>query len=208
MRIRPSPPWAAALLVLLLPAAFAADDPKLAREQEMLRRTQEALRQSQADNSELAQSKAQAEAKLKSANDEIDAAHRASKSANDALRGQLRNAGLAQDELTRKLDAANKQLAAQERQSTADVAQRDVQVKQLQQQLEASRAAINSCEAKNLRLYQYSQEMAQRYKQKGVWASVTQQEPFTGIKEVGIENLLQEYQGKLDSQRIKPSAPP
>ena len=42
---------------------------------------------------------------------------------------------------------------------------------------------------------------------KGVWAALAQKEP-TGIKEVSVENLLQEYQQKLDAQRIKPALPP
>src|SRR3974390_819859 len=53
---------AIAMLLSVHGAAFAADtDARAAREHEMLRRTQEALRQSQAENSELAAQKATAE---------------------------------------------------------------------------------------------------------------------------------------------------
>jgi len=198
---------AAALLLALAGGAFAADtDTRAAREHEMLRRTQEALRQSQAENAELAAQKTHAEQqsdeKLKAAAAQLDSTRNAAKSAQAALRTELGKSADAQSELTRKLADANQQIATLTTQQQASASR----LQHTEQQLAASKSSNASCEAKNLKLYEYSQELVTRYQKKGVWAALAQKEPVTGIKEVGVENLLQEYQDKLDSQKIKPPA--
>jgi len=196
--------WVAAIAVGLTvsTSALAADsDVRASREREALRRTQEALRQSQAENAELTAQKdhaaQQADEKLKAATAQLDSVRRESKSAQSALRVQLENAASTQADLTRKLAEANRQIAA----LTSQQQDAAGHLKQTEQQLDASKTANASCEAKNLKLYQYSQELITRYQKKGVWAALAQKEP-TGIKEVGIENLMQEYRQKLDAQKI------
>ena len=203
---------AAALIAALLSvagSALAADtDVRASREREMLRRTQEALRQSQAENAELTAQKQhaeqQADEKVKAATAQVDAVRKESKSAQGALRLQLENAAGAQADLKAKLAEANRQITA----LTSLQLDAAKGLKLTQEQLEASKASNTSCEAKNLKLYQYSQELVTRYQKKGVWAALAQKEPVTGIKDVGVENVVQEYQEKLDSQRIKPPAQP
>jgi hypothetical protein len=56
-------------------------------------------------------------------------------------------------------------------------------------------------------MYEYSQELARRYENKGVWTAMRQKEPVTGIGGVGMENLLQEYREKAASQRVQSPAP-
>jgi hypothetical protein len=71
-----------------------------------------------------------------------------------------------------------------------------------------ARSANASCEDKNLKLYGYADEVLGLYKNKGVWAALSQKEPVLGLKEVDVENVVQEYQQKFASQKIKPSASP
>ena len=202
----------AAFLLAVQGAALAGDtDVRASREHEMLKRTQEALRQSQAQNAELAAQLAaqkvsaekQADEKLKAAAAQLDSTRKASRGAQAALQTQLQSAASKQTELTTLLADANRQLhtiAAKQQQTAGEL-------RRTQDQLKASKASNTACEAKNLQLYQYSQELMARYQKKGVWAALAQKEP-TGIKEVSVENLLQEYQQKLDAQRIKPALPP
>ena len=201
---------AAALLLALAGGAFAADtDTRAAREHEMLRRTQEALRESRAETSELTAGKAAAEQKLKAASDELEAMRRESRSVAASLRAQLQTATGAQAEFTQKLAEATRQLAAltdRQRESAGQLAERETQLKRLQQDLETSKAANASCEGKNLKLYQYSQALLDQYRRKGVWAALAQKEPVTGIREVGIENVVEEYRSKLDDQRVAPQS--
>ena len=80
----------------------------------------------------------------------------------------------------------------------------DAELAQVKQSLEQSTAANVSCEAKNVALYGYAEDILQHYKTKGVWASLSQKDPVFGLKEVDVENVLQEYQLKFDSQKVKP----
>lgn len=207
--------WAGAIAVGILLAspwagvATAADsDSKVSREREMLRRTQEALRQSQSDNSALAQSKAQMEQQLKAANAQLDVMRGSSKSEQASLRAKLKAADDAQTDSAHQLDEAKKQIAAltaKQQEMTAQLAERDGQLKRKHDELDGSKAAGTACEAKNLKLYEYSRELAQRYQHKGVWAALSQKEPVLGLSSVKMENVLQEYQDKLDSQRVQPA---
>ena len=81
---------------------------------------------------------------------------------------------------------------------------RESELTELKQGAQQASAANASCEAKNLKLYGYAEEVLQRYQHKGVWAALSQQEPVFGLKQVDIENVVQEYQLKYDSQKVKP----
>jgi chromosome segregation ATPase len=192
-------------------ASFAADtDSRDAREREMLRRAQEALRQSQSDNGELARAKLDAEQKLQAAAAELQSARNSSKAGAASLHTQLQASAAAQVELTRKLDDVNRQLAAlttEHRDTAGQLASRNSELKQVRLDLEQSKASGASCEAKNLQLYTYSQELLNRYQKKGVWAALNQKEPLTGLNEVSMENVVQEYREKLKSQKLTPSTP-
>ncbi len=202
----------AMLMLALTGVAFAADtDTRDAREREMLRRAQEALRQSQSDNSQLARAKLDAEQKLKAASEELATARNSSKAGTASLRTQLQASAAAQAELTRKLEDASRQLGAlttQHRDTEGQLASRESELKRVRQDLEQSKAAGASCEAKNLQLFEYSQELLSRYQKKGVWAALGQKEPLTGLNEVSMENVVQEYREKLKSQKLAPPNTP
>ena len=199
----------ALVLVGMSTMSSAADDSKSSREREMLRRAQEALRQSQTENGTLAQSKADAEQKLKAATAQIEAARNSSKSETAAVRAKLKAATDAQADVARQLEESRKQIAAltaKQQETAATLSTRESDIKRLTADLETSRTAGTACEAKNLKLYEYSQDLAHRYQKKGVWAALSQKEPVLGLGGVKEENVLQEYQQKFDSQRLQPGA--
>ena len=153
-------------LLALTTVAGAADDSKSSREREMLRRAQEALRQSQSENTSLAQGKAESEQKLKAASDQMDALRNSSKSEQSALRNKLKAAADAQADVASQLEEAKRQIAAlnaQQKDLSGQLGTSESQLKQTRQELEASRTTNAACEAKNLQLYQYSQEVVDRY---------------------------------------------
>jgi len=196
----------ACLCVCGAPPARAAEEDTTARLREMLHRTQEALRQAQSDNADLNRGKIEAEAKLQAANKDLEAARGVSK-AELTLRGQLQTSKAAQDDLTHRLaDATDRLSVANSKLSDGarQLAARDAELAQLKRGLEQSRTEAASCETKNLRLYSYSQELLQAYRKKGVWASLAQKDPVLGLKEVDVENVVQEYRIKFASQEIKP----
>jgi chromosome segregation ATPase len=198
---------------LLSPAHAADTDSKVSREREMLRRAQEALRQSEAEKSDLTRAKLDSEQKLNALSKELNTARNGSKAGQAALRAKLESAATAQADVQKKLDDADRQVAAltvQQHEKDGQLAARDSQIKQLQQDLQISKTTGASCETKNRQLYVYSQDLLERYKKKGVWSALAQKEPVFGLKEVGIENTVQEYHDKLASEKLNtpPSAAP
>lgn len=201
-----------ALLVVAsgVPGALcAAEEDTTARLREMLHRTQEALHQAQADNAELSRAKTETDQKLAAATKDLEAARGVSK-AELALRGQLQSTKAEQETLTGKLGetsaalaAANAKLGEAAKQLSAGQAE----LGQVKQGLEQSKNATALCEQKNLKLYGYGQEVLQAYQKKGVWASLSQKEPVLGLKEVDVENVVQEYRLKMASQKIPTPAP-
>jgi hypothetical protein len=122
----------------------------------------------------------------------------------------LQAAADSQAGLTSQLESARQQLAAlsaKQAETARMLSERETLLKRVQSDLDASRAAGSSCEAKNLKMYEYSQELARHYENKGVWTAMRQKEPLTGIGGVGMENLLQEYREKAVSQRVQSAAP-
>ncbi len=195
---------------LLGPAHAADSDSRASREREMLRRAQEALRQSEAQNSELARGKLDSEQKLKALSQELETARSGSKAGQAALRAKLESAATVQADLQKKLDDVSRQVAAltrEQHEKDAELAARDSQIKQLQQDLQTTKTTVTSCETKNKQLYVYSQDLLERYKKKGVWSALAQKEPVFGLKEVGVENVVQEYHDKLTSERINTPPP-
>lgn len=57
-----------------------------------------------------------------------------------------------------------------------------------------------TCEEKNLALYRVNRELTAQYEAKGVLTGILQREPVTGLKQVQIENIIEEYRNKLDQQ--------
>ena len=65
-------------------------------------------------------------------------------------------------------------------------------------------ARFERCEFKNARLFQANQELVELYGQKDSFDRILQREPFTRLKQVEIESILEEYRHKLSESRVKP----
>ncbi|MBK7665145.1 MAG: hypothetical protein IPJ21_16680 [Sterolibacteriaceae bacterium] len=211
---------ALAVLVVLavanpLPPAAVAADRRADAMREQVRRVQQAQRKAEADRAALEQEKESlqkdklaAEQALKKSSAESAAIRRTlagSRQQEESLRQEIEAARKESRMLTDKLADANKHLAetatalhATEQKLAATEGERGA----LTASLDDQRAATQSCEAKNLKLYEYGRDMLERYQSKGMWATLAQKEPFTGIGRVEIENLLEEYREKLANQRV------
>jgi chromosome segregation ATPase len=188
-------------VVLALPMAlpaFAADDVKAAKEQ--MRRLQQTQRKLEQEKSALEAQVSDAGGKL---NQIKKAAARAERK-NADLAKELKSMEEARDQLAAKLAEAEKHLAEQaeaNRKLAADG-------QKLKADLTRQEQATASCETKNATLYQYGREMLVRYQNKGPWEAMAQREPVTGLKQVEIENVLEEYRDKLDNEKIAAPAAP
>lgn len=63
-------------------------------------------------------------------------------------------------------------------------------------------ARVEQCEFKNERLYLANQELLELYGAKDRWDRILQREPFTQLRQVEIESILEEYRQKLSESRV------
>ena len=97
------------------------------------------------------------------------------------------------------------QLAELRAQLKEQVAQRAAAEEQLQVQT----GNFNVCYGNNKQLLDLNHELLDRYQNKGVFAALRQQEPFTGRAQVEVENLVQDYRYKIDDLTVNaPAAAP
>ena len=93
----------------------------------------------------------------------------------------------------------NEQLETGRAQAKKDAAQRA----ELEEALKNETANFSQCYENNKKLYVVNQDLLSRYQHKGFSDVLGQKEPFTGIKQVDVENLIQDYQYQIDSLKIK-----
>ena len=192
------------LALLALPANAETKKPDPQREQ--IRRLQQVQRKTEQEKATLQLEKSAVEEQLKASTEKAqDLEKSAQRSASVAKQKTAQITTLEEQiaELKARLAESEKHVAQgaeSQQKSLAEISRLQIQLGKLNKDLAAS-------EAKNLQLYKYSVELMDQYKNKGVWSGVAQMEPFTGLKRVEIENLLDEYRDKLDAQKVESTAP-
>jgi hypothetical protein len=62
---------------------------------------------------------------------------------------------------------------------------------------------LQSCESKNIKLYEAAEEILTAYDNYGVFNSLLESEPIFQIKSVEMEGIVQEYEDKLRKQQYQ-----
>lgn len=73
----------------------------------------------------------------------------------------------------------------------------------LEADLERSHRANDRCRDRNARLCILAKELLKKYKEKGVGDALAQKEPFTQVKKVELEKLVQEYKDRIEQEKLK-----
>lgn len=73
----------------------------------------------------------------------------------------------------------------------------------LENALRNSKEALDRCAGNNRELCSIAKEILGRYENKGFFTKVAEKEPFTQIKRVELEKLVQEYGKKIDENKVK-----
>lgn len=60
---------------------------------------------------------------------------------------------------------------------------------------------LQSCESKNIKMFEASKELLVRYEDKGIMDSLLKSEPVLQFKSVEMETVIQEYEDKLAKQK-------
>jgi hypothetical protein len=78
----------------------------------------------------------------------------------------------------------------------------------LQATIEQQTGRADACEAKNAQLFSVTMDLIHHYKEnRGAWEKFLLSEPFTGIKSVEVENLLEDMGEKAADARVSVPAP-
>jgi predicted nucleic acid-binding Zn-ribbon protein len=205
-------------LAIVLPASAQQD-----REREALRRAQQMVSRLQQDNAglqrekaELEQKLAAAEAELKKSQGQAGQLRRSTKALATAEKDKADLEGkLAQIE-TRLKDteqSCREQVAGlrkelQDTQAALETVRRDGEqtAARLSSDLAAQTSRAEGCEDKNAKLYGVTTDLIDRYKEnRGAWERFLLSEPFTQLKAVEVENLLEEMRERAAEQRIQGS---
>lgn len=187
-------------MTLLAGPVFAAEkknDPASVQ----ARRLQQANRKLGQEKAQLAKEKVEIEARLKEAEDKIGsaqdqaagAARRAARLGKDleALRSE-------KEILAGKLAETEKQLAD----TTGQLRNETDERKRLEGLAAAQKQSIAQCEALNAKMHAEGVALLDKYRDKGCFDAALQSEPFTGLKQVEIENFVEDSRDKLDELRI------
>jgi len=187
-----------------LGSAMANPNKDQNRERQALRRIQQQLMEIQQQKSAVDQEKTVLEEALKKTQNEIDTHKRSTASAAakaHLLETDIETANNEKAELRARLDEAAKQ-------NQAVSAQRD----QLEQDLKTTASVLAKekeqrklCETNNAALYGIGRELVDWYGRKGAFHAILEAEPFTRMKSVEMENLLENYREKLEGQRLERS---
>jgi len=74
----------------------------------------------------------------------------------------------------------------------------------VKQALAAQGQELDVCVATNLSLYKLNDEVLTRFDQQGFWSRAAQAEPFTRLKRVELENLIDSYKTRANDQKYAP----
>jgi chromosome segregation ATPase len=199
----------ALLLCLAVVAPHAeASDRKASREREALRRVQQQLSQAQGDLASAEQEKARLAADLEKAQAASKAEEGKVARLQQGLGANKQQLTAASSELAQVKEtlATTAQELAETRKTLAETTQTLQQTEAEKRRLETVKASnerdIAACEHKNLALYEVGRSLMDRFEHKSCGEILAEKEPFTGIRKVETENLLEEYRDKLDEQKL------
>jgi chromosome segregation ATPase len=65
---------------------------------------------------------------------------------------------------------------------------------------------LSACVDRNASLYKLNGEVLDHFEHESAWSRVARAEPFTQIKKVQLENLIDDYKGRAKDQRVTPAS--
>jgi chromosome segregation ATPase len=197
-----------ALAACLVSPALAAEGGK-----DPTRRLQQQLRKAEQEKSQLTQQKAEAENQLKDVQQKLAEAQRKADGA--AARGtrlskELTELGEQKAALAAssraEIEGLTAKLAEAERRLNAQRLALEAEKRQLEAALAKQKTALAGCAERNDKMHALGRELLVKYEQKGCFDSALQFEPFTGLKRVQVENLVEDFRDKFEAQRFEPAA--
>lgn len=128
--------------------------------------------------------------------------HRVQSSESLLKEGAARNQSSAQELAQTK--EKTQQLVAKFRETLQSMREIETDRTTVKQTLATRDQELKTCIDRNMALYKLNDEVLTRLEHQGAWSRVARAEPFTQIKRVELENLVDEYKSRADDQRATP----
>ena len=184
--------------LLMLAVLMLITKPVMAVENDAMAKAQYMLRQIAAEKNQIAAEKQQLLAENKQLSQELEELKKKygkltnkSEKAESSMKGRISEMNQQYSDEVSAHNETRKQLAKvmQAKENLFNTAQEQTQ-------------SIDLCVSNNKKLYEVNQELLGKYENKGIWSVISQKEPFTGLSQVQIENLVDDYQYRLDDLRV------
>jgi len=130
----------------------------------------------------------------------------AAASVEEQLNGELAAQKSSTSEVRNKLDQTHaKLLEVIEKYNVLNKAKSELSVNyaNLQNTEKQTETEWQSCEAKNIKMFEAAKEILSKYENKGVMDTLLKAEPILQFKSVEMESLVQEYEDKLTKQKYQ-----
>ena len=204
----PSRRFALVLPLLLLSAApVRAQTSTEERLREVLRQTTVQLRALQDQQASLAAQLEQLKQERDSLAQQLEAAKTAPPPPDPAL-ATLREAFAALQQQNAALQAGLQKWQAGYQQAAELARAKDADGRRLGQELQQATAKLKVCTGANGKLIAVAYEILHLYRTQGFRSLlVGSYEPLLGFKKVELENLVQDYEDRIEDQRLPPAAP-
>lgn len=186
----------------LLPDALAAN--KDSKERQLLRRVQGQLNEIQQQKTLLEQEKSGLSEQVEELKKKADGLASAN-ARRAALERELEELNKGKADLAEKFQEtgeALQEMTKKQAEAVQALQHKEQEIKRFEAEVSRQARQVETCEAKNSRLYQINADLMDKYQSKGVFGALLQAEPFTQLKSVEVENLLQEYRDKLDAEKF------
>ena len=193
-------------LLLLLPA-YGHAERRANNGDQALKRMQYMLKQLQQNNQALEDEKKKLDKELTQAKQDLDKRQQEI----DRKKASIERFQLSNESLNKRiahLDSRNAKTVERLKELIGKYRDLVLLVRELKASQQSDAATISSrehridmLEKKNLALYRLNQQLMLKYRDKGLLATLEQHEPFTGIKKVEMENLLQEFRLRNENNR-------
>jgi chromosome segregation ATPase len=200
-------------LAVLAPAALpAAEDEQAAvvmKLRDSLRSTMLQLRTAESDKAALQASKAELEQKLAQLTTELQQVSKEASSAKieaDKTGKQLRDKlALTEDERERYRESLAKWQTGYSQLAEAAKGKESERAR-LAQEVAVLKRKVEDMRSRNVALYQVGREILDRYAEFSMGDALKAREPFTGIKRARLEAQVDEWEVKIEEQRLKEQA--
>jgi chromosome segregation ATPase len=204
-----------------------AQDARAAREREALRQLQQQVQQMRQENDTLAARLAAAEQdklalesetrqlgaavqRARARDREVQTQEAQAQARHDALARDLQAMTADRDGLQVRRDALERELAAMRvalGRAEESLVRGQIEREGLISTVARRDESLAQCGEKNQLLYRHGRDLIAQCQDRSVTDTALRLEPFTGIRRVAMENLLQEYRDKLDAQTVAPRTP-